>query len=74
MVIRWLSRIGSSDLDVRLLGMALTECVQRCWLLEACEKKKDGKKRKKGRKEARAWTKQNGKGLRDRKKERTAAE
>ncbi len=77
MVIRWLSHNDSSDLDVRWLGEALTECVQKYWLLEACEKKKDGKKRKKGikaRKEARAETKQIGKELKDREKERTAAE
>ena len=50
MVIRVLSHIGSSELTMRRLGETLTECVQKCWLLDACEKKKDGKKRKRGRK------------------------
>ena len=66
---------------MRRLGEALTECVQKCWLLDACEKKKDGKKEEKGQKkrakartEASAETKQNGKGLETREKERTAAE
>ncbi len=48
--IRRLSHIDSSDLVVRWLGEALTECVQKYWLLDACEKKKDRKKRKRGRK------------------------
>ena len=78
--IRLLSHNGSSNLDVRWLQETLTECVQKRWLLGFCEKKKDGKKRKrskegtKARKEARAETKQNSKGLKDREKERTAAE
>ncbi len=31
----------------RWLGVALTECVQKCWLLEVCENKKEAKRREK---------------------------
>jgi hypothetical protein len=71
-----LSHNGSSDLDVRWLGEALTECVQRYWLLEDYEKKKDGKKakRSKKRQEREPETKENSKRLKTKEKARTAAE
>ena len=75
LVIKWLSPIGSSELDMRWLRETLTECVQKCWLLRFCKNKKDekrGKGAKKARKRA-AETKRNGKGLETSEKAQTAA-